>query len=377
VALDAGFNVLLLEQDAAALERGRMRIHDHYADRVKTGKMKAPVAAERQARLRASIDWALIAQADMVIEAVFEDLAVKQQVFQRLDALARPGAVLASNTSYLDLDAIAHSTSRPQDVVGLHFFSPANIMRLVEVVQGAATSPEALATAFAIGKRMKKLCVRTGNAFGFIGNRIYAAYRRQCEFMLEEGASPEQVDAALAAFGFAMGPFAVADMSGLDIAWRMRQSQVATRDASQRYVTIPDRLCEAGRLGRKSGAGYYRYDPSVKGPQVDPAVALLIAQARADKGIEPRHLDDAEIQRRALLAIVNEAALLLGEGVADRATDVDVVLVNGYGFPRWEGGPVFWARDRGAEALSDDLDWLAERSGAGFVRCDMQYLFES
>lgn len=377
VALDAGFDVLLLEQDAAALERGHTRIHTHYAERVSAGKMKAAVAAEREARLRANLNWTLIAQADLVIEAVFEDLAVKQQVFQRLDTLARPGAVLASNTSYLDLDAIAAATSRPQDVVGLHFFSPAKLMRLLEVVQGQATSPETLATALAAGKRMKKLTVRTGNAFGFIGNRIYAAYRRQCEFMLEEGALPEQVDAALETFGFAMGPFAVADMSGLDIAWRMRQAQASGRDPAARYVHIPDRLCEAGRLGRKTGTGYYRYDTSAKGRQIDPAVALLIAQARTDKGMVPRSLDASEIQRRALLSIVNEAALLLAEGVAERATDIDVVLVNGYGFPRWEGGPVFWARERGAEALSQDLGWLAGCSGPGFVGGDVQHLLES
>jgi 3-hydroxyacyl-CoA dehydrogenase len=377
VALDAGFDVLLLEQDAAALDRGQTRIHAHYADRVTAGKIKAAVAAEREARLRASIDWAQLAQAELVIEAVFEDLAVKQQVFQRIDTLARPGAVLASNTSYLDLDAIAAATSRPGDVVGLHFFSPAQVMRLLEVVQGRATSTQTLATALAVGQRMNKIVVRSANAFGFIGNRIYAAYRRQCEFMLEEGALPEQVDAALESFGFAMGPFAVADMSGLDIAWRLRLAQAGTRDPAARYVHIADSLCQAGRLGRKTGAGYYRYDVGTKGRQIDPVVGSLIAQARADKGLSPRSLDAAEIERRALLAIVNEAALLLAEGVAERATDVDVVLANGYGFPRWEGGPVFWARERGAEALSRDLDWLAEKSGPGFVRGDVQHLLES
>ena len=194
--------------------------------------------------------------------------------------------------------------------------------------------------------------------------------------MVEEGATPEQVDAALQAFGFAMGPFAVADLSGLDIAWRMRQAQAATRDPGTRYVHIADRLCEAGRLGRKTGAGYYRYPEGASRPQVDPAVAELIAKARSDKGITPRELGAEEIQRRVMLALVNEAALLLAEGVAERATDVDVVLVNGYGFPRWEGGPVFWARERGAAALQADLDMLAEVSGPGFIRGDVQYLLE-
>jgi 3-hydroxyacyl-CoA dehydrogenase len=374
-ALDAGLDVILLDQDAAALERGSARIHEHYAGRVKAGKMEATIAAQRSAHLRGTVDWIVLWEADLVIEAVFEDLGVKQEVFRRIDSLARPGAVLATNTSYLDLDAIAAATSRPQDVIGLHFFSPANVMRLLEVVRGRDTAPETLAAGLAVGKRLKKLPVVTGNAFGFIGNRIYSAYRRQCEFMIEEGAWPEQVDAALEAFGFAMGPFAVADMSGLDIAWRMRQAQAATRDPAARYVHIADRLCEAGRLGRKTGAGYYRYNAEGK-RQVDEAVHGLIEQASAEKGLVRRSFDNEEIQSRALLAIVNEAALLLGEGVAERATDVDVVLVNGYGFPRWEGGPVFWARDRGAEALSRDIDRLAELSGPGFTRGDIRHMFE-
>jgi 3-hydroxyacyl-CoA dehydrogenase len=372
--LDAGYRVLLLEQDAAALERGAQRIHAHYATRVQGGKLSASGAAAVEARLQTSLAWADLAQTDLVIEAVFEELGVKQQVFQRIDAVARPGAVLASNTSYLDLDAIAAATSRPHDVIGLHFFSPANVMKLMEVVRGKASAPDALATGLALGKRLKKLPVLTGNAFGFIGNRLYAAYRRQCEFMVEEGAWPEQVDAALQAFGFAMGPFAVADLSGLDIAWRMRQAQAATRDPQARYVHIPDRLCEAGRLGRKTGAGYYRYPEGSKGPQVDESVHRLIEQCRTTKGITPRELNDDEIVRRVLLAIVNEAALLMAEGVAERATDVDVVLVNGYGFPRWEGGPVFWARECGAADLQDDMGWLAGLCGPDFVAGDLRHL---
>ncbi|WP_332743263.1 3-hydroxyacyl-CoA dehydrogenase NAD-binding domain-containing protein [Hydrogenophaga sp.] len=366
-ALEAGYPLLLLEQDAAALERGAARIHAHLASRVQGGKLSATEAAACEGRLQTSLDWGDLARADLVIEAVFEALGVKQQVFQRIDAVARPGAVLASNTSYLDLDAIAAATSRPQDVIGLHFFSPANVMRLMEVVRGKASAPDALATGLAVGKRLKKRPVLTGNAFGFIGNRLYAAYRRQCEFMVEEGAWPEQVDAALQAFGLAMGPFAVADLSGLDIAWRMRQAQAATRDPQARYVHIPDRLCEAGRLGRKTGAGYYRYTEGAQGPQVDEAVHQVIRQCRLEAAVTPRHLGDDEIVRRALLAIVNEAARLLAEGVAERATDVDVVLVNGYGFPRWEGGPVFWARERGAVALQQDFARLARLSGPGFV----------
>ncbi|MYM33298.1 3-hydroxyacyl-CoA dehydrogenase [Duganella sp. FT94W] len=375
-ALDAGYRVLLVEQDPAALERGGSNIDALYADRVQRGRLSAESAAQRLGKLERSLDWNRLAAADLVIEAVFEDLAVKQQVFARLDAVMRRGAILASNTSYLDLDAIAGATARPQDVVGLHFFSPANVMRLLEVVRGAATAPDVLATGLAVGQRLRKLPILTGNAFGFIGNRVYAAYRRQCEFLLEEGAYPEQVDAALEAFGFAMGPFAVADMSGLDIAWRMRQSQAATRDPHARYVDIPDRLCEAGRLGRKTGAGYYRYEPGAKARQVDPVVRDVIDQSRAARHLAPQALDDAAIVRRALLAMVNEAALLLAEGVAGHAADVDLVLINGYGFPRWEGGPVFWARERGRAALERDLDWLALVSGAGFVRGDAGVLLQ-
>ncbi|PWC47376.1 3-hydroxyacyl-CoA dehydrogenase NAD-binding domain-containing protein [Azospirillum sp. TSA6c] len=369
-ALDGGFQVVLVEADDAALERGARRIADHYASRVATGRLGEADAAGRRFRLTAGTDWTMLADVDLVIEAVFEDLAVKQEVFRRLDAVARPGAVLATNTSYLDVDAIAAATMRPQDVIGLHFFSPANAMRLVEVVCAAASAADALATGLAVSKRLGKLPILTGNAFGFIGNRIYAAYRRQCEFMIEEGAYPEQVDAVLESFGFAMGPFAVADLSGLDIAWRMRQARAATRDPQARYVTIPDRLCEVGRLGRKTGAGYYRYADGGKGRQPDPVVRDLIDRARAETGISPRSMDDDEIRRRALLAITNEAALLLAEGVAVRAADVDLVLVNGYGFPRWEGGPVFLARESGHLALERDLDWLAGLNGPGFTRAD-------
>jgi len=374
-ALDAGFDVTLLEREEAALAKGVERISGYYAGRVKSGKLGAADAEKRRARLQPVLEWSKLADADVIIEAVFEDIKVKQEVFHQLDEVARPGAILASNTSYTDLDAIAAATRRPQDVVGLHFFSPANVMRLLEVVRGAETAPEVLATSLQLAKRLKKLPVISGNAFGFIGNRIYAAYRRQCEFMLEEGAAPQQVDAALEVFGFAMGPFAVGDMSGLDIAWRMRQSQAATRDPNARYVRIPDMLCEAGRLGQKTGAGYYRYEKAGAPRQVDAAVDEIIVAARAEKGMTPRSLSDDEITKRALLAMINEAALLLREGIAQRASDIDVVLVNGYGFPKWEGGPMFWAAERGAEQLEKDVDWLAGVSGPGFVRSDVKQLF--
>jgi 3-hydroxyacyl-CoA dehydrogenase len=374
-ALDARLNVTLLEQDAAALERGRDRIAEHYRQRVAGGKLDAAKASAIEARLTATMQWPALAGADLVIEAVFEDLAVKQEVFRRIDAHARPGAVLATNTSYLDVDAIARATARPQDVLGLHFFSPAKVMKLLEVVPGAQTAPDVLATGNALGKTLRKLPVLCGNRFGFIGNRIYNAYRTQCEFMLEDGAWPEDVDRALEGFGFAMGPFAVADLSGLDIAWRIRRARAATRDPRERYVPILDGLCERGRLGRKAGRGYYAYPDGKQVRTTDDEVRAVIEQASAARGIQRRTLTADEIVRRALLAMVNEAALLLAERVAQRASDIDVVLVQGYGFPRWQGGPVFWARQQDRGSLQAELRLLGEAAGFGFVAADLAPFF--
>jgi len=373
--LNAGFPVLLLEQDDAALTRGQARIAAYYQERVAKGKLSANTATNSTARLTATLDWPALREADLIIEAVFEDLAVKQTVFRQIDAHARPGAVLATNTSYLDVDAIAAATQRPQDVLGLHFFSPAQVMKLLEVVRGAHTTPDVLATGMALGAALNKTPVLAGNAFGFIGNRLYNAWRRQCEFMLEDGAWPEDVDTALTDFGFAMGPFAVADLSGLDIAWHMRQAQAATRDPRERYVDILDQLCEQGRLGRKTGAGYYVYADGKQAPASDASVRALIEAASARRGITRQPIAPETIRRRVLLAMVNEAALLLTEGVAARPGDVDVVLVAGYGFPRWQGGPVFWARQQDRARLEADLQQLAADGGHGFVAGDVQALF--
>ena len=371
---EAGLGVVLVERDEAAAHACRSRLREHWAGRTRAGRCSAEQAAAFEAKVGVGCDWAALSDVDLAIEAVFEDLAAKQDVFRRLDATLLPGAVLATNTSYLDIDAIASATGRPADVVGLHFFSPAPVMKLLEVVRGAHTGNDALATGLALARKLKKQPVVARNAFGFIGNRIYDAYRRQCEFMLEEGALPQQVDAALEAFGFAMGPFAVADLSGLDIAWRMRRSRAALRDPQARYVSIADQLCEQGRLGRKTGAGWYRHPEGTRRGEPDAAVQALIVQASAAKGIERRLVEPNEIVRRALGSMVNEAARLVAEGVAVRASDVDVVMVHGYGFPRWEGGPVQWAQRRGSEALKRDLDELAQRSGAGFVRGDLAVL---
>lgn len=373
-ALDAGLQVTLLEQDASALQLGLDRISHFYQERVAAGKLSADKAHSHQQALNGTLAWNDLAQAQIVIEAVFEDMAVKQEVFRKIDAHAAPGAVLATNTSYLDVDAIAAVTHRPADVIGLHFFSPANVMKLLEVVRASQTSADVIATGMALGKRLGKLPVLCGNAFGFIGNRLYNAYRKQVEFMLEDGATPEQVDAALQDFGFAMGPFAVADLSGLDIAWRMRKSQAAKRDSRERYVSILDELCEQQRLGRKVGAGYYVYIDGKKAPRADDQVMEIIAKASAARGLTRRTLSNEEIVRRALAAMCNEAALLLAEGVARQPSDIDVVMTQGYGFPRWEGGPLFWINQFNAAAQQQLQDELPIHTGHGFVRGELQLL---
>jgi len=276
-----------------------------------------------------------------VIEAVFDDHEVKTALFADLSRIVRPDAILATNTSYLDPDRLAEAVANPERFVGLHFFSPAHIMRLVEVVETATTSPEALATALAVVKRLGKLGVVTGVCEGFIGNRLYTAYRREADVMLEEGALPHEVDAAMEAFGFPMGPYAVNDMAGLDISWARRKRAAATRDPAVPYVVMADRLCEAGRLGRKTGAGYYRYVDGRR--EIDPAVTAIVEAASAEKNIARRPVAADEIQRRILTALRTEGEVLLDEGVARRASDIDLVLINGYGFPAWRGGPMFVA----------------------------------
>ncbi len=375
--LEADLAVILLERDQAALSRGMERIRSHYAERVAAGKASQSHAQRMLGGLKETLDWSGIAPADLVIEAVFEELGVKQAVFREIDQHARPGAILATNTSYLDVDAIAQATSRPADVLGLHFFSPAHVMKLLEVVKGANTAADVLATGMALGKRLKKSPVLCGNAFGFIGNRVFNVYRQQCELMLEDGAWPEEVDAALEAFGFAMGPFSVGDLAGLDIPWAMRKSQAAARDPRVRYVEVLDRLCELGRYGRKTGSGYYHYTNGKLAQRVsDTQVRAIVEQASRKRGIERRTLSAEEIQRRAMLAMVNEAARLMHEGVATRASDIDVVLALGYGFPRWVGGPVHWARQQDRAQLLGELHEIARTTGHGFDVADLSPLLD-
>ncbi|MEM7668442.1 MAG: 3-hydroxyacyl-CoA dehydrogenase NAD-binding domain-containing protein, partial [Pseudomonadota bacterium] len=295
-----------------------------------------------------STDIATVGPADLVIEAVFEDLATKRAIFRELDSRTRPGALLATNTSYLDVDAIAEAApKRAAEILGLHFFSPAHVMPLLEVVRATQTSPEALATAMGLARRLGKTGVVAGLCDGFIGNRMYAGYVREAEFLLEEGATPEQIDRALTGFGMAMGPFAVRDLAGLDIGWARRKATAKDRDPGQRYSRIGDLICQRGWFGQKSGRGFYRYETGSRTPIPDPEVEKLIHDEARLNTIVRRHLTDAEIIDRCLLTIVNEGAKILAEGVAQRSSDIDLVWTNGYGFPRWRGGPMYWAEQRG------------------------------
>ncbi|MBT2295322.1 3-hydroxyacyl-CoA dehydrogenase NAD-binding domain-containing protein [Pseudomonas fluorescens] len=365
-ALQAGYAVDLFELNAQALKAGIKRIESELARDVDRQRLAADQRDAILARLTSSQDIQTAANADLVIEAIIEDMAAKQALFAQLAERVSADTLLATNTSYLDIDKIAAGIPHPERVLGLHFFSPAHRMSLLEVVRGSSTGEQTLCSALKFAERLKKKAVVVSNAWGFVGNRLYAAYRRQCEFMLEEGASPEQVDAAIEQYGFAMGPFKVADMSGLDIAWRMRQQTAEARHL-RRYVGIPDLICEAGRLGRKTAKGYYRYGEDNR-PQTDNTVTEIIAGYRREKGIEAKAFSDEEIQQRALLALINEALLLLGEGVCQRPEDVDIALVHGYGFPRWRGGPVFIARSMGLSELNAALDGFVEVSGKGQKR---------
>ncbi len=338
--LDAGLPVRLVEQDAVALDRALVRVAAYYEKAVASGRLSAETAAARQGALKGSVSLQDLQDADIVIEAVFEDINIKRELVQNLAEIVHPDTIIATNTSYLSVAEIAIASPRPEHVLGLHFFSPAEIMKLVEVVRHDKVVDGDLAAVTAFARWIGKIPIQSGDSFGFIGNRIYAAYRRHAEFLVEDGAAPEKVDAALEEFGFTMGPFAVADLSGLDIAWRMRRSKDATRAPNERYVAIADRLVELGRLGRKTRAGWYVYGDDGKAVP-DPIVATIIEKEAVKSGRTRRKIGADEIVRRCLAAILNEAALVVTEGTALRSSDLDLVLVNGYGFPRHEGGPGF------------------------------------
>ena len=319
------------------------------------------------ARYRPSTSYDDLGDVDLVIEAVFEDLDVKKEVFRALDRVCRPGCVLATNTSYLDIDAIAAATGRPQDVVGLHFFSPANIMRLLEIVVAARTAPDVVATAFELARRMRKVPVRAGVCDGFIGNRILAVYREAANHVLEDGASPYEIDAAVRAFGYPMGPFQVSDLAGGDIGWATRKRKAATRDPGARYVEIADRIAERGWFGQKTGRGWYRYPQGARTGQEDPEVLAIVDAERAKKGITPRSFTPEDIMRRYMAAMVNEGARVLEEGIALRPLDIDATFLFGYGFPRWRGGPMKWADMQGLPRVLADIREFA-REDAQFWR---------
>ncbi len=338
----AGSQVHLIERDTAAAEIARTRVADTIAASVKRGVVPVAKGEAALAELSTGADYAALADCPLVIEAVFEDLDVKRQVFETLDAIMPAEAILATNTSYLDVNVLAQTTRDPSRILGLHFFSPAHVMKLLEVVRGEATSVRALATGGALAKLLRKIPVVAGVCDGFIGNRIMAAYRRECEFMLEEGALPQQIDAAMQEFGFAMGIYAVQDMSGLDIAWAQRKACAPLRDPAERYARIADRLCEAGRLGRKTGKGWYDYSSGKA--EVDPEVTRIIEEESARAGRVRTTFTAPEIMARILGTMQREGQAVLDEGIAESADDIDVVMITGYGFPRHKGGPMYLAR---------------------------------
>ncbi len=357
----SGLDVVMLEMSPEAGEAARGRIEGNLGGALKRGKISQERFETLTTKsLTLATDYQALADVDMVIEAVFEDMGVKKEVFGRLDAVCKPGAVLATNTSYLDINEIAAATSRPADVIGLHFFSPAHVMKLLEIVVADATAPEVTATGFALGKRLGKTSVRAGVCDGFIGNRILKTYRTCADHMVMDGATPYQIDEALTRFGFAMGPFAVADLAGLDIGWATRKRLAPTRDPRERVPTYADKLCEAGHFGQKTGTGYYLYEAGKRARVPNPQVMELIEAERAEKGITPREFSEDEIVRRYMAAMVNEAAKVVGEGIARRPLDVDMTLLFGYGFPRYNGGPLKWADMQGLPQMLAAIESYAQ-----------------
>ena len=340
--LTAGVPVVILEMKQEALDRGVGTIRKNYEAQVKKGKLKPEKYEANMAALTTTLDYAAIGDADMVIEAVFEDMEVKKAVFTRLDEVMKPGAILATNTSTLDVDRIAAFTKRPQDVIGTHFFSPANVMKLLEVVRGEKTAKDVLATVMALGKKIRKTCVVSGVCDGFIGNRMIEQYSRQAGFLLEEGCTPQQVDKAVEKFGFAMGPFRMGDLAGNDVGWYIRKRRYVEKP-NLRYSKTADLLCEMGRFGQKTGAGWYDYLPGKRDAIPSKTVLEMIDMHRSALGITPRKISDEEIVHRLVYALVNEGARILEEGIALRASDIDMVYLTGYGFPLWRGGPMCYA----------------------------------
>ena len=365
--LNAGIPVTILETQQQALDRGVATIRKNYEAQVKKGKLKPEKYEERMALLKTTLSYEDLKACDLIIEAVFEEISVKQQVFEKLDSVAKPGAILASNTSTLDVDKIASFTKRPADVVGMHFFSPANVMKLLEVVRGRETAKDVLATVMKVAKTIKKTAVVSGVCDGFIGNRMIEQYSRQAGFLLEEGCTPAQVDKAVEKFGFAMGPFRMGDLAGNDIGWAIRKRRYVEKP-HMRYSKTADLLCEKGRYGQKTGAGWYDYAPGKRDAIPSAEVVNMIEDHRATLGITPRKISDEEIVHRLVYSLVNEAAKILEEGIANKASDVDMVYLTGYGFPLWRGGPLCYADTQGLFNVVETMKRFARNphDDAGF-----------
>ncbi len=359
---NAGIPVTLVETKQEFLDRGMNTIKHNYAASVKRGRFSQAQADGFLANFSGTTDYQDIADVDMVIEAVFENTDVKKEVFAKLDAVCKADCVLATNTSYLDVNAIAAATNRPQQVIGAHFFSPANVMKLLEVVRAEKTSPQVVQTFMKLAKKIGKIPVAVGVCHGFVGNRMLKGYARQAQLLLLEGASPEQVDGAMQSWGMAMGPLAVGDLAGLDIGYRSRADQ-GIEPRSVKEFTLADTLVEMERLGQKAGAGYYRYDPQTRKRQADPEVQSLIETIAAQWGVERRDIGEGEIVERLTLALINEGAAILREGIAARPSDIDIVYLNGYGFPIWRGGPMFYADTLGLRSVIERIEALRELTG--------------
>jgi len=354
---------VLLEMKQEALDKGLATMRRNYGGALKKGTLTEAALDQRMGLVTPTLDYAQLKDVDLVIEAVFESMDVKKEVFEKLDQVARQGAILASNTSALNLDQIATFTKRPQDVIGLHFFSPANVMRLLEIVRGAKTAKDVLATAMQLAKKIGKVAVVSGVCDGFIGNRMVARYGAAAHDLIMAGALPNQVDKALEDFGMAMGPFRMSDLAGLDIGWaarKRRRAESPDRDSSN----VADELCEAGRFGQKTGAGFYRYEAGSRNAIPDPIVTAIIEKYRQQKGITPRKVSNEEIVERCIYALINEGARIVEDGIAQRSSDIDIVYLNGYGFPPWRGGPMFYADQVGLSEVARSLKAIAEQPRA-------------
>jgi 3-hydroxyacyl-CoA dehydrogenase len=361
--INAGIPVVLLEMSQETLDKGLATMRRNYGGALKKGTLTEAALDQRMALVTPALDYAHLADCDLIIEAVFESMEVKKQVFEKLDQVVRQGAILASNTSALNLDRIAAFTKRPQDVIGLHFFSPANVMRLLEIVRGAKTAKDVLATAMQLAKKTGKVAVISGVCDGFIGNRMVARYGAAAHDLIMAGALPAQVDKALEDFGMAMGPFRMSDLAGLDIGWaarKRRRAEFPDRDLSN----VADQLCEAGRFGQKTGAGFYRYEAGSRSAIPDPAVTAIIEEYRKQRGITPHKVGNDEIVERCIYALINEGARIVEDGIAQRSSDIDIVYLNGYGFPPWRGGPMFYADQVGLSEIARGLRAIAEQPGA-------------